>query len=168
MSVFHKYLRQTWIISFLQRVINPGSSAATSREINKLGTAYFCWSQALPCIFVWSVQEDNLATPNLYSHPILKSFAIKIFNPKYSQIQDSSGTPFFCQCCENHDEPGVQPTPSDQGCLETCTVHATSKAIVSFLDKKNIDGDQDKVANGLLGLPEDSGHLFLMERSFKF
>jgi hypothetical protein len=80
----------------------------------------------------------------------LKSFATKIFNPKYSQIQDSSGTAFFCQCGENHDEPGVQPTPIDQGCSETCTVHATSKAIVSFLDNKNIDVDQEKDANGLI------------------
>ena len=34
--------------------------------------------------------------------------------------------------------------------LETCTIHATAKAIVSFLDKKNIDVDQEKVANGLI------------------
>ena len=46
--------------------------------------------------------------------------------------------------------PGVRPEPDDQGKCETCTVHATAKAIVSLLDKKKIDVEQKAIVNALL------------------
>lgn len=115
-----------------------------------LALLYFVGVKLFPASLSDEFKRIILQHPIFANYPILKSFAIKIFNPKYSQIQESSGVPFFCQCGDNHEEPGVRPTPSDQGCSETCTVHAAAKSIVSLLDKKNIDVDQETVANGLI------------------
>ena len=41
--------------------------------------------------------------------------------------------------------PGTCPSPSCQGKLNICTLHAIAKAVVSFLDKKNMDSSQDKI-----------------------
>ena len=115
-----------------------------------LALLYFVGVKLFPASLSDEFKRIILQHPIFTHYPILKSFAIKIFNPKYSQIQESSGVPFFCQCGDNHEEPGVRPTPSDQGCSETCIVHAAAKSIVSLLDKKNIDVDQETVANGLI------------------
>ena len=82
--------------------------------------------------------------------PFLETIALKLFNPEYSEVKDSFGKPFCCKCGEQPGVPGVRPTPSDQGQSETCTLHAISKAIVSFLDKRNIDADQDQIEDVLL------------------
>jgi hypothetical protein len=61
----------------------------------------------------------------LYLLPLFKTIALKLFNHDYSE-------------------------PSDQGLSESCTLHAISKAVVSFMDKKMIDVKQDWVETVLL------------------
>ena len=82
--------------------------------------------------------------------PFLKNIALKVLNPEYKEVKEVSGDPFCCECGDQPVVPGVSPIPSDQGSLDTCTVHALAKAIVSFLDKKNIDVKQDEVEKDLL------------------
>ena len=103
--------------------------------------------------------------------PLFKTIALKLFNHDYSKLKDSFEKPFCCKCGELS-APGVPPTPSDQGQTESCTLHAISKAMVSFMDKKKIDVKQDEVENVLLACLGTSdkqwpGQQVSMKKKFK-
>ena len=71
--------------------------------------------------------------------PFFKNIALKLFNPEYNEVKQVSWKPFCCECGDQPVAPGVNPIPSDQGNLDTCTLHAIAKAIVCFLDKRLLE-----------------------------
>jgi len=82
-------------------------------------------------------------------NPQWKVDVLKIFNGDYNEIENESGNPFFC-CGETSNEPGVPPTPSDQGQFKSsCTLHSIGKCIVSYLDRNGLDADQDEIIQNL-------------------
>ena len=96
------------------------------------------------------IKRTILSFPVFNDRPLLKTLLLKLFNPDYSEVKEISGEPFCCKCGEQHNAPGARPIPSNQGKSRTCTLHAISKAVVSYLDKKNVDVKQEDVLDALL------------------
>ena len=86
------------------------------------------------------------------SFPFIKSFVLGwLLNPEYTEVKESSGKLFHCQCGNQPHVPGVKPTPNDQGNSETCTLHTMAKAVVSHLDKRSVDVNQEDIEKTLFG-----------------
>ena len=116
-----------------------------SERSTLLAILYYFILKLLPVHLYDEIKKVILRTSIFRNYPRMKSWALKLFNPKYIDAQQSSGGLFFCKCGDQQMEaPGVRPEPDDQGKCET------AKAIVSLLDKKKIDVQQKEIVNALL------------------
>ena len=119
-------------------------------------------------IFLWSVKDTDSVgyAPLIYYTNNLKKriFSIVASKVRMAYILLKLVSDFVWQCftrnqkpddeppdiscfCKNLYKctaPGVPPSPSDQGMSVTCTIHALAKCVVSAMDKKGIDVDQDE------------------------
>ena len=95
--------------------------------------------------------KRRFLSSNLFKFcPHLKSLTLKLINSEYNEIKDNFGKPFYCKCQDKSEVPRAHPTTSDQGQTESCSLQAISKCIVSLLDKKHIDANQEDIVDVLV------------------